>query len=151
MTKQTFRKWLRATIAELNRLDTAPDLPFHIFEEAAEVVRQAGRHAALLGVASRCGDCETPALALTTARDALAGVLAALDSNSYSSGKSDLLTVQEAARKAVVSPKTIYALVASGKLRAHRIGNGRGTIRIRATDLERMKEPEPTGFKHLRV
>jgi len=152
MNKQAFQTWLKATIAELNRLDADPvDLPYHVFEEAADAVRQAGRQAALLGIASRCGDCDTPALALTTARDALAEVLAAVGSNRHSSGKSELLTVQEAATKASVSPKTIYALVASGKLRCQRIGNGRGTIRIRPTDLDRVKEPETHGFKHLRL
>jgi excisionase family DNA binding protein len=38
--------------------------------------------------------------------------------------------VKEAAARLEVSPATIYALVASGKLRSLRVGMGRGVIRI---------------------
>ncbi len=38
--------------------------------------------------------------------------------------------VKDAAKRLEVSPATIYALVASGRLRCHRIGIGRGAIRI---------------------
>ncbi len=38
--------------------------------------------------------------------------------------------VKDAAERLEVSPATIYALVASGRLRCHRIGIGRGAIRI---------------------
>jgi excisionase family DNA binding protein len=40
------------------------------------------------------------------------------------------MKVAEAARRLEVSQATIYSLVASGKLRCYRIGNGRGVIRI---------------------
>lgn len=40
------------------------------------------------------------------------------------------MKVKEAARRMEVSPATVYALVASGRLRCSRIGIGRGTIRI---------------------
>jgi excisionase family DNA binding protein len=38
--------------------------------------------------------------------------------------------VKEAAFRLDVSPATIYGLVAAGKLRCHRVGLGRGAIRI---------------------
>jgi len=44
----------------------------------------------------------------------------------------EILTVEEAARKLKVSPKTIYRAVEKGELRASRIGR---TLRIRETDL----------------
>jgi excisionase family DNA binding protein len=34
-----------------------------------------------------------------------------------------------------VGKATVYELIASGKLPAHRVGNGRGTIRVRPEDL----------------
>lgn len=39
-------------------------------------------------------------------------------------------TVQEAAARLKISPATVYALINSGKLACHRIGVGRGVIRI---------------------
>ena len=40
------------------------------------------------------------------------------------------MKVREAATRLEVSPGTVYALVAAGKLRCHRVGLGRGAIRI---------------------
>lgn len=45
------------------------------------------------------------------------------------------LTVQEAAARLKVSPDTVYDLCASKKLAHHRIGGGRGSIRINPADL----------------
>jgi excisionase family DNA binding protein len=52
------------------------------------------------------------------------------------------MTVAQAAeRLGDVSPDTIYDLCKSGKLPSRRIGKGRGTIRIRATDLQQVGSP----------
>lgn len=40
------------------------------------------------------------------------------------------LTVRQAAERLACSASTVYALVASGKLRHYRIGTGRGSIRF---------------------
>ena len=48
----------------------------------------------------------------------------------------ELLTVQQTAEKLGVSPRTIYDLCDAGRLKCQRIGTGRGTIRIRPTDLD---------------
>ena len=40
------------------------------------------------------------------------------------------MTIREAAKRLEVSQALVYSLVASGKLRSHRIGNGRGVLRI---------------------
>ena len=45
------------------------------------------------------------------------------------------MTVQEAARSLEVSIGTVYVLCRAGKLAHHRIGAGRGTIRIRTEDV----------------
>lgn len=47
-----------------------------------------------------------------------------------------LLTVKEVAARLGVSVSTIYSLVAAGELPAHRIGVGRGTLRIRVTAIQ---------------
>lgn len=40
------------------------------------------------------------------------------------------MTVKQAAARLEVSAATVYGLVAAGKLRCHRVGLGRGCIRI---------------------
>ncbi len=47
----------------------------------------------------------------------------------------ELMTVKEVARRLRVSASLVYQLIDSGKLGCHRIGNGRGAIRIRPEDL----------------
>jgi excisionase family DNA binding protein len=46
-----------------------------------------------------------------------------------------LLTVRDVAKRLAVSASSVYALVETGRLACHRIGIGRGTIRIDETDL----------------
>lgn len=46
------------------------------------------------------------------------------------------LKVAEAAARLSVSQATVYDLINSGRLPSHRIGGGRGTLRIRAADLQ---------------
>ena len=54
------------------------------------------------------------------------------------------MRVREAAQRLDVSQATVYALVASGKLRCHRVGLGRGCIRISEEHLaEYLKGAEP--------
>ena len=47
----------------------------------------------------------------------------------------ELMTVKEVARRLRVSTSLVYQLVDAGKLGCHRIGNGRGAIRIRPEDV----------------
>jgi excisionase family DNA binding protein len=46
------------------------------------------------------------------------------------------MTVKQVAAELAVSPTTVYALVASGRLRCYRVGMGRGAIRISADHLK---------------
>ncbi|MCB9950051.1 MAG: helix-turn-helix domain-containing protein [Planctomycetaceae bacterium] len=75
-----------------------------------------------------------------------------------------LLTVEQAATQLQVSRSVVYALVERGKLACHRIGLGRGTIRIAQSDLDTYLEScregdrieEPTAprrakLKHIRL
>jgi len=47
-----------------------------------------------------------------------------------------VLRVSEVANRLNVSAQCVYQLIAAGRLAAHRIGMGRGTIRIAEVDLE---------------
>ena len=47
-----------------------------------------------------------------------------------------LLTVRDVARVLQVSIASVYAIVADGKIACHRVGTGRGSIRIEERDLE---------------
>ena len=72
------------------------------------------------------------------------------------------LTVKQAASRLEVSSATVYAMVASGRLRCYRVGNGRGAIRISEEHLAaylagaepQIKPPpapvRPVRLKHLR-
>jgi excisionase family DNA binding protein len=53
---------------------------------------------------------------------------------------SDCLTVVQAAALAGVGKRTIYKLCEDGRLPHHRVGTGRGTIRIKRRDLDRYLE-----------
>lgn len=46
-----------------------------------------------------------------------------------------MLTVKQASERLNVSAATIYALVSTGKLPGHRVGVGRGVIRIAEADI----------------
>jgi excisionase family DNA binding protein len=75
-----------------------------------------------------------------------------------------MLTVGQVAERLVVSPSLVYALVEAGRIACHRIGMGRGAIRIDERDLETYLEacrtsPRPArrakanqaALKHLRI
>jgi len=47
-----------------------------------------------------------------------------------------MMTVKQASQRLNVSVATVYALVSSGKLACHRVGVGRGRIRITESDIE---------------
>jgi excisionase family DNA binding protein len=51
------------------------------------------------------------------------------------------MTVKEAAERLEVSVGTVYALVSAGKLKCHRVGLGRGTIRITEEHIAAMLGP----------
>jgi excisionase family DNA binding protein len=125
-----FRRWLRAEIATLGRWIDAPEIEENLFFDAVSIIRNARRLSIALeqpAVAAICERIKTPALALPTAQRILTECLNALTSDS--------LTVGEAAQHLGLSQRTVYDLVRSGRLRAARIGNGRGAIRIAPADL----------------
>jgi excisionase family DNA binding protein len=125
-----FRRWLRAEIDTLGRWIDAPEIQENLFSDAASMIRNARRLAIALeqpAVAAICERIKTPALALPKAQRVLTECLNAL--------QSDSLTVDEAAQHLGISHRTVYDLVRSGRLRAQRVGNGRGIIRIAPADL----------------
>jgi excisionase family DNA binding protein len=125
-----FRRWLRAEVATLGRWIDAPEIQENLFSDAASMIRNARRLAIALeqpAVAVICERIKTPALALPKAQRILTECLNAL--------QSDSLTVDEAAQHLGISQRTVYDLVRSGRLRAQRVGNGRGIIRIAPADL----------------
>ncbi len=57
-------------------------------------------------------------------------------SSPESDSPAKLLTVAVVAQRLVVSQSLVYQLIESGRLGHHRIGTGRGTIRVSESDLE---------------
>ncbi len=74
-----------------------------------------------------------------------------------------MFTVREVAMRLRVSPSLVYQLVEAGKLACHRIGTGRGAIRISLLDLDAylqecrserhtpMPKPPRPRLKHLKL
>ncbi len=58
------------------------------------------------------------------------------------------LTVKQVAQHLNVSPSVVYQLLDSGRLACHRIGKGRGTIRVSAGDLLRERPPRNSAHGH---
>ena len=67
-----------------------------------------------------------------------------------------MLTIEDVRKRLKVAASTVYQLCKEGRMPHHRIGSGRGTIRISEPDLHQFMEdcrstPRlPTGLKHLR-
>jgi excisionase family DNA binding protein len=70
------------------------------------------------------------------------------------------MTVRQAAAQLEVSPSLVYALVARGRIRHYRIGNGRGAIRIpddaigeflKGAEVSPPPPRRPSGFRHVRL
>jgi excisionase family DNA binding protein len=137
LTKQEFSQWLRA---EIQSLETEPELGQTPYYDAAIAVQEARRIAQGLGypdLVPPCGELLPPPVA----REFLSRCLAVVDPPASSP-----LTVKQAAERLGLSPKTVYDLVQKGRLRCIRIGRA---IRIRPADLE-MGTVEHT-YKHLRL
>ena len=64
------------------------------------------------------------------------------DRNAGASDDEPFLTVKQVAQRLNVSPSIVYQLLDSGRLSCHRIGKGRGTIRINESDLEMTNSPQ---------
>jgi excisionase family DNA binding protein len=58
----------------------------------------------------------------------------------HAAGLPQLLTVREVAAELRVSTSLVYELIESKKLACHRIGKGRGAIRVGRVDLDRFVE-----------
>lgn len=133
------KQWIKQQLTELDNLDefdetTADDL--------RGIIREAECLAALGGLPDAVRACQmraggiSPAIARNTLYVCLAYIQAGQSAPIPTDGP---LTVKQAAAYLNVSPKTIYAACDSGALRHLRIGEGRGTIRIKKKDLEAFK------------
>ena len=60
-----------------------------------------------------------------------------------------MLTVREVADHLRVSPSCVYGLIGRGLLACHRIGLGRGTIRVTAEQLARFLDRATAGARRL--
>jgi excisionase family DNA binding protein len=62
------------------------------------------------------------------------------------------LTVKEAAQALNVSPRTVYDLVNENRLRHHRVGTGKGAIRIMRADVEACRKvSESPALRYLKA
>jgi excisionase family DNA binding protein len=120
MTAADYRAWLRKQLIELERLQSHPSPDLQLFDDAADVVREVGRRAAIAGVSAAVSLCDIRAggLAPVTAREILAGCLAAIPRP-----QKERLTPPEVAKRYGVSPDTVRKWIADGDLVAVSIGS----------------------------
>ncbi len=70
-----------------------------------------------------------------------------------------MLTVADVAKRLRCSPSLVYALCAAGKLQHHRLGLGRGTLRVTEAQLGEFlagtaitpAPPQPEELRHIRL
>ena len=138
MNKARFRKRLVERIDELNNLRAHDDYQ-EVADLCCRVVRQAGDHAAALGLPVAVSKCSLKRPTLTEARECLAFCLLQLEDNApRSDNPTDApLTVKQASERYGIPTRTLYALCKDGLLAHVRVGTGRGTIRIEPADLDR--------------
>ncbi|MGD0652741.1 MAG: helix-turn-helix domain-containing protein [Thermoguttaceae bacterium] len=125
-----------------------PEGEYYLSVECTQIVETCQREAAKFGcdlICEKAGEIG-PKEALVQVGKILAWTQAMAQS------KSDMLTVKQAAEHWNVSQRTIYDLIECGRLRCQRIGKGRGTIRVKSTDLDRcVIEPTAKTYKHLTI
>jgi excisionase family DNA binding protein len=132
-------KFLRTLQETFDQLSAIHQSDFFDQVEFAELVESLSVEACRHG-AGHLLDPEKPAM---SAREALVVVGRLLD---YLTPKSNLLTAKQAGAVLGVSTRTVYDLCESGRLRYQRVGVGRGTIRIRAADLDRIPQTSTPGL-----
>jgi excisionase family DNA binding protein len=147
---KAFKKWLTQQLAELDKLhDLWLDLD-EPWNTVQCIVQEAADRAAKLGLLEVCRKSrEIKQGNIQEARWFIGECLRAIEAGKPKSG---MLTVREAADQWNISQRTIYDLIECGRLRCQRIGKGRGTIRIKPTDLDRcVIEPTAKTYKHLTI
>ncbi len=131
------RTWLKKLIVRLEDLRRHPDPDLDDLEWCAEVVRDAADKAAQAGHLAFYD--EHKYVQICSPRDAVAVLSSLLATLQPVAGKpADApLTVAEAAERYGIAKRTVYALCEDGQLAHHRVGTGRGTIRIKPADFDR--------------
>jgi excisionase family DNA binding protein len=142
-----YRKWLRQELKAL-QAPPEPDGPF--YEGLRSIVSEAGRRAAEAGLPDAVAACTAVRRGGVTADivlEILAACLAACPEPDAKPPAADAsLTVKQAAERFNIPARTLYAMVESGTLKHARLGQGRGTIRIKPVDLSRLLEGQkPAG------
>lgn len=146
----SFREWIRRSIDELTpAIDSDPSS--ELLANVARLIRRAKRHAYTLGLYELANllperETKTPLDGLLRLRECSQwrGALPA-------DGRA--LTVRQAATALGISERLARDLIERGQLGHHRVGNGRGRIRIRPSDLSEYQsraERPVTGLRHLR-
>ena len=134
-----FRKWLDRAYDHVRLFETHPDPSEWHYGEAARVLAEASERC------KRLGEPELTVLVRQypdgsgfclpdEAMDAIAKMLAWCREHET---LPDVMTVQQAAEYVSVSEKTIHALCDDRSLPHQRFGKGRGTIRIKRSDLDK--------------
>jgi excisionase family DNA binding protein len=139
-----FQRLVQNAFAEIDRLYNLPYQNEGIWKRCAAIAWEIGDAAAVNGLPDLYQASRTTSDPMTV-KTFLSRCLATC-SNPV---PRTVLTVQEAATALGISERTLRGLIATGDLGHHRVGNGRGQIRISPSDLEDYQGRTKTTFNHL--
>lgn len=148
----SFRQWVRRAAEEISpRIEANSlgefDLELHAL--IAGVIRRAKAHAYRLGLYDLAD--RLPERKYKTCLDGLLRLRECAEWRQVPPAASDgqAMTVRQAAVALGISERLARDLIANGELPHHRVGSGRGRVRIRARDLEAYQNRRQAGFSHL--
>jgi excisionase family DNA binding protein len=132
-----FAKWLRQQLQWIDANEHFPERGLELYDSLADILADCRKRAAAVGLPAAVEACNIRPGPITpnACRTALAACLAAIPAKPARPAGGPL-TVQEAAELLNLPRRTVNDLCSTGKIRHHRLGNGRGTIRIDLADLE---------------
>jgi len=148
----TFRQWVRRAADHIEPLidrDTRGAFDHELHGLIAELIRRAKLHAFRLGLFGLAN--QLPEREEKTCIDALLRLRECAEWHEPAPApvNGQPLTVLQAADALGISERTARDLIASGELTHHRVGNGRGRVRILPSDLEAYRGRTEAGFSHL--
>ena len=150
-----YRQWLQAQLRYVEEIDAHPAPSLQHLDELRELIAESERRAAASGLPAAVGACRIRPgpIAPAVAREILATCLAVSalpTAETRESLSSVAMSVKQAAGKLGISERVVRDLIAAGELGSHRVGNGRGQVRILPRDLETYQgRGERPALRHL--
>ena len=142
----TYRQWLLAQLRQIDKIDADPLPEMCQLDGLRSIINEAERRATMAGVPAAVQACKVRKgpFSIIAARKVLAACLGAIPEDPRAP-----MTVRQAAKTLDISERLVRDLIARRTLPHHRVGNGRGQIRILPRDIEDFRNRERPTFRHV--